>query len=348
MPVTNYLTVNGEIIGETTGGVRTDYLTDALGSVTATIDQSASVVNTYRYKPYGELLAKTGAGSDPVFGWLGSQGYVQTGRKYAEQYVRARHYSSTNGRWTSKDPSGQNGGEKVNIYCAIDSLPLRRISGLISPVGGLARNPMEKIKILKHYAEWNRQCGGVSIEVDLQIKGNQKRSGWIIQHMNWKVSSSNCSKPPETQPANNFTGEYWEAWRVENGKIIGGCPTPNHSESPHDLFRTIPESPNRRTHHLTRNAGSGPGINLKGHAQFWQNYDLPKEKIWGCVRNHPAGHLYVSNRQPPQWSDRKSTTRNLDVNWCCCGGRDTRNSFEYRDAYQIIRSDGGGILYPSS
>ena len=74
MPVTNYLTVNGEIIGESTGGVRTDYLTDALGSVTATVDQSASVVNTYRYKPYGELLAKTGTGSDPIFGWVGSQG----------------------------------------------------------------------------------------------------------------------------------------------------------------------------------------------------------------------------------------------------------------------------------
>jgi len=104
MPVTNYLTVKGEIIGETTGGVRTDYLTDALGSVMATVDQSASVVNTYRYKPYGELLAKTGTGSDPIFGWVGSQGYAQTGRKYAEQYVRARHYSSTSGRWTSKDP----------------------------------------------------------------------------------------------------------------------------------------------------------------------------------------------------------------------------------------------------
>jgi hypothetical protein len=34
MPVTNYYTVNGEIIGEkTTGGSRVDYLTDALGSV---------------------------------------------------------------------------------------------------------------------------------------------------------------------------------------------------------------------------------------------------------------------------------------------------------------------------
>jgi len=115
MPVTNYLTVNGEIIGESTGGVRTDYLTDALGSVTATVDQSASVVDTYRYKPYGELLAKTGTGSDPQFGWVGSAGYAQTGRKYAEQYVRARHYSSTNARWTSKDKYWRHQNE-LNSY----------------------------------------------------------------------------------------------------------------------------------------------------------------------------------------------------------------------------------------
>ena len=41
MAVTNYHTVNGRIIGETTSGTRTDYLTDALGSVTATVNQSA-------------------------------------------------------------------------------------------------------------------------------------------------------------------------------------------------------------------------------------------------------------------------------------------------------------------
>ena len=32
-----YHTVNGRILGETAAGVRTDYLTDALGSVTATV-----------------------------------------------------------------------------------------------------------------------------------------------------------------------------------------------------------------------------------------------------------------------------------------------------------------------
>lgn len=41
--VTNYYSVNGEKLGKkTTGGSRIDYLTDALGSVTATVRQCVS------------------------------------------------------------------------------------------------------------------------------------------------------------------------------------------------------------------------------------------------------------------------------------------------------------------
>jgi YD repeat-containing protein len=36
MGVTNYDTINGRIVGENTNGVQTDYMRDALGSVTGT------------------------------------------------------------------------------------------------------------------------------------------------------------------------------------------------------------------------------------------------------------------------------------------------------------------------
>lgn len=75
MGVTSYYSFSGEILGEETNGVRRDYLTDALGSVTATVTGAGAVENTYRYKPYGETLAKTGAGSDPKFLWNGTHGY---------------------------------------------------------------------------------------------------------------------------------------------------------------------------------------------------------------------------------------------------------------------------------
>ena len=104
MPVTNYHTVNGMIIGETTNGVRRGYLPDALGSVVATVDDTGSIENTYRYKPYGSLLAKTGSGADPRFLHAGESGSRSTGLRYSEAYNRLRHLDYRNGRWTSIDP----------------------------------------------------------------------------------------------------------------------------------------------------------------------------------------------------------------------------------------------------
>ncbi|MCW5941950.1 MAG: hypothetical protein KIS66_06945 [Fimbriimonadaceae bacterium] len=130
MPVTNYHTVNGRTIGETTDGVRTDYLTDALGSVTATVDQSQNVLNTYRYKPYGGLLAKTGSSPDPRFLWTGDTGSRTTGLAYSEQYNRARHYGSMQANWTSVDP----GNGPVLAYQYANCAPSQVLdpSGLVS------------------------------------------------------------------------------------------------------------------------------------------------------------------------------------------------------------------------
>jgi RHS repeat-associated protein len=103
MPTTYYYTVDSEIIGEHTAGQsRIDYLTDALGSVVATVDQSQSVTSTARYKPFGDDLAVTGTG--PVFGWNGMSGYRRTGRPHAQEYIRNRTLATTDGRWTTVDP----------------------------------------------------------------------------------------------------------------------------------------------------------------------------------------------------------------------------------------------------
>ena len=49
-----YYTVDGQMIGYKDAAGRKDYLTDALGSVTAEVDQ-AGATKTFdgRYKPYG-------------------------------------------------------------------------------------------------------------------------------------------------------------------------------------------------------------------------------------------------------------------------------------------------------
>ncbi|RYG31782.1 hypothetical protein EON81_22120 [bacterium] len=104
MPVTKYRTLNGRMRGQTTAGTRTDYLTDALGSVTATVTASAVVENTYRHKPYGQPLSKTGTGIDPRFLWTGDTGSRTTGTSHAEQYNRLRHYGVRQATWTAADP----------------------------------------------------------------------------------------------------------------------------------------------------------------------------------------------------------------------------------------------------
>ena len=101
---TNYLMVNGMKIGHVKDGVRADYLTDALGSVTATKNQSQHIVNTYRYKPYGGLLAKTGTGDDPRYLWTGNTGSRVTHTRNVNQYNVHRHYANGPASWTSVDP----------------------------------------------------------------------------------------------------------------------------------------------------------------------------------------------------------------------------------------------------
>ena len=101
MGTTYYYTANNEMIGEhTLGQSRIDYLTDSLGSIVTTVDQSLTVVSTARYKPYGADLATTG--TMPSFGYVGSPGYRRTKLPYSDLYVRARTYATVEGRFTTQ------------------------------------------------------------------------------------------------------------------------------------------------------------------------------------------------------------------------------------------------------
>lgn len=105
MPATNYYSAKSEILGERSASGRLNYGVDALGSVTSSMSGDA-LQNTYQYKPYGGLLAKTGSGVDPKFLWVGTLGYRATGVQVSSHYVRARHYSDATGIWTTVDPVG--------------------------------------------------------------------------------------------------------------------------------------------------------------------------------------------------------------------------------------------------
>ena len=104
MPTTYYYSVGHEIIGEhTLGQSRLDYLTDALGGVVATVNQSLTVESTARYKPYRADLATTG--TMPMFGWGGTLGYKRTGRPHSDVYVGRRYHATVEGLWATRAPS---------------------------------------------------------------------------------------------------------------------------------------------------------------------------------------------------------------------------------------------------
>jgi hypothetical protein len=139
MPVKNYTTLDGMILGERDAdGTRRNYMHDALGSVVGTI-VDAAVENTYAYKPYGGILAKTGTGADPAFGWVGTQGYKAQSRDYSDVYVRARHLSRQVSRWTSDDPMNTSQvGASNEILLAVK---VSERTGLKRLVSGTTRVP---------------------------------------------------------------------------------------------------------------------------------------------------------------------------------------------------------------
>ncbi|RYG33369.1 hypothetical protein EON81_18330 [bacterium] len=105
MPVINDHTVDELMLGQTdASGVQRDYLFDGLGSVVGTVDQTAALRNTYRYKPYGAFLVQLGPDPEPDYAWTGESGSRKSGAGHAGQYNRARHYSRETGHWTSVDP----------------------------------------------------------------------------------------------------------------------------------------------------------------------------------------------------------------------------------------------------
>ncbi|ARU39813.1 hypothetical protein CCB80_01105 [Armatimonadetes bacterium Uphvl-Ar1] len=107
MGVTNYFSVDGEVIAESGAAGYLSYHRDNLGSVCATLDSSGALVHQYQYKPFGELWSASGVGAqDRRLQWCGSWGYsaIALTRKFLSYYVRARHYAAILGNWTSVDP----------------------------------------------------------------------------------------------------------------------------------------------------------------------------------------------------------------------------------------------------
>jgi RHS repeat-associated protein len=111
---------------------------DGNGNVMGYMRASDGVmVAPYEYGPFGELLRATGSLAQ-TFNHLFSTKYFdwETGLSYYGH----RYYSPTTGRWLSRDPIGEDGGD--NVYAFVQNNPLNSydIEGLLGGGGGARPN----------------------------------------------------------------------------------------------------------------------------------------------------------------------------------------------------------------
>ena len=103
------------------GGVSHFYHTDGLGSVTDLTDATGTVVQSYVYNSFGEIVEQVGSLTNP---------YTYTGREFDEEsgfyFYRARYYDPSIGRFLTEDPIGFAGGD-VNLYGYVTNNPVNFI-----------------------------------------------------------------------------------------------------------------------------------------------------------------------------------------------------------------------------
>jgi RHS repeat-associated protein len=101
------------------------YFADANGNVTAMIDASQSLVASYRYDPFGNLISSSGALNAANVYRFSSKEYHAVSGLY---YYLYRFYDPGLQRWISRDPIGQRGG--LNVYGFLSADPINYMDAL--------------------------------------------------------------------------------------------------------------------------------------------------------------------------------------------------------------------------
>ena len=204
MATTYYCNVGGRTLSQVSGGVRRDFLTDAIGSVTATVNEHGNIENTYRYKPYGGTLAKTGTGVDPRLGW---REYWSTAEMWmsdtAHVFPGPAQARSFRQGWSGTFMAGM-ASAPFNI-CGEGAARWDRIK--VWPVTVTLGNNTNA-----------RPCSEFQFETIFALPANvpKSRHGAVIQMVDMNVAFGYCKGASfcKCDPI-----KYMEAWTVQNGQF---------------------------------------------------------------------------------------------------------------------------------
>ncbi|MDD5678394.1 MAG: hypothetical protein PHW60_10455 [Kiritimatiellae bacterium] len=106
---------------------------DGNGNISDYVDGQGTLAAHYEFDPYGNLIVATGEHADD-FAFLFSSKYLD--RETSLYYYGYRYYSPALGRWLSRDPIGEYGGE--NLYRFVGNRPVDRLDrgGLLTVTEG--------------------------------------------------------------------------------------------------------------------------------------------------------------------------------------------------------------------
>lgn len=183
-------------------GAVTFYDFDGVGSTVGISSDGGNYLNRYGYLPFGEtqFMEETLAGNP--FQFVGQFGLTRDGSGL--DFVRARFYSSQDGRFVSDDPAGTSGG--VNLYRYASNSP----NNYVDPSGYFPIYAPSFLREGYSLGSQIREHGGVGFSIELQPKLSFQRPSDIRSgYMPSSVGSLLCMTGLcETGLDFRITGEF--------------------------------------------------------------------------------------------------------------------------------------------